>query len=96
VYERDFWGLNHLRAKLGSAFKAGALLYTGADTVAFGDVSLLCRSPGSGRRDVGGRHGLRRLTSGTSPEDSSARRRADDRLRSKALFKHLRRLMAET
>ena len=37
VYERDFRGLNHLKTKLGTSFKAGALLYTGADTVAFGD-----------------------------------------------------------
>jgi predicted AAA+ superfamily ATPase len=37
VYERDFRGLNHLKAKLGNMFKAGALLYTGADTVAVGD-----------------------------------------------------------
>lgn len=37
VAERDFRGLNYLKAKLGNAFKAGALLYTGADTVAFGE-----------------------------------------------------------
>lgn len=37
VHKRDFRGLNHLRHKLGSAFKAGALLYTGANTVPFGD-----------------------------------------------------------
>lgn len=37
VYERDFRGLNHLKTKLGTSFKAGALLYTGADTVAFGN-----------------------------------------------------------
>jgi predicted AAA+ superfamily ATPase len=37
IRERDFRGLVHLRDKLGSKFKAGALLYTGASTVAFGD-----------------------------------------------------------
>ena len=37
VHERDFRGLNHLRRKLGSRFKGGALLYTGANTVTFGD-----------------------------------------------------------
>jgi uncharacterized protein len=37
VYERDFRGLAFLRDKLGQAFKAGALLYTGASTVPFGD-----------------------------------------------------------
>ena len=37
VYERDFRGLAFLRDKLGQAFKAGALPYTGANTVAFGD-----------------------------------------------------------
>jgi predicted AAA+ superfamily ATPase len=37
IHERDFRGLNHLRDKLGKRFKAGALLYTGANTVAFGD-----------------------------------------------------------
>lgn len=29
--------LNHLKDKLGSRFKAGALLYTGANTVPFSD-----------------------------------------------------------
>lgn len=37
VRERDFRGLLHLREKLGPRFKAGALLYTGANTVPFGD-----------------------------------------------------------
>lgn len=37
VHARDFRGLTHLRDKLGSKFNAGALLYTGANTVAFGD-----------------------------------------------------------
>lgn len=37
VHQRDFRGLNHLKDKLGVKFKAGALLYTGADTVSFGD-----------------------------------------------------------
>jgi len=37
VHQRDFRGLAHLRDKLGDRFKAGALLYTGAGTVAFGD-----------------------------------------------------------
>ncbi len=33
----DFRGLAFLRDKLGRAFKGGALLYTGANTVPFGD-----------------------------------------------------------
>ncbi|MGI8630858.1 MAG: ATP-binding protein [Solirubrobacteraceae bacterium] len=37
VHERDLRGLKHLRNKLGSKFKAGALIYTGENTVAFGD-----------------------------------------------------------
>lgn len=37
VRERDFRGLRHLRDKLGSRFKAGALIYAGASTVPFGD-----------------------------------------------------------
>lgn len=37
THERDFRGPNHLRDKLGTRFKAGALLRTGANTVAFGD-----------------------------------------------------------
>jgi predicted AAA+ superfamily ATPase len=37
IHERDFRGLTHLRDKLGASFKAGALLYTGASTVSFGD-----------------------------------------------------------
>ena len=37
IHERDFRGLNHLREKLGTRFNAGALLYAGASTVAFGD-----------------------------------------------------------
>ncbi len=37
VHERDFGGLKYLKDKLGTRFKAGALLYAGANTVAFGD-----------------------------------------------------------
>lgn len=37
VHENDFRGLIHLRDKLGPQFKAGALVYAGADTVSFGD-----------------------------------------------------------
>jgi predicted AAA+ superfamily ATPase len=37
INERDFRGLKHLKDKLGTRFKAGALLYTGASTVRFGD-----------------------------------------------------------
>lgn len=37
VYRSDFRGLAFLRDKLGRAFKAGALLYTGARTLPFGD-----------------------------------------------------------
>jgi predicted AAA+ superfamily ATPase len=37
VHERDFRGVNHLKDKLGTRFNAGALLYTGASTVHFGD-----------------------------------------------------------
>jgi predicted AAA+ superfamily ATPase len=33
----DFAGLRYLREKLGARFKAGALVYTGADTLPFGD-----------------------------------------------------------
>lgn len=34
---RDFAGLGYLRDKLGDRFTGGALLYTGADTLPFGD-----------------------------------------------------------
>ncbi len=34
---RDFAGLRYLRDKLGDRFKAGVVLYTGADTLPFGD-----------------------------------------------------------
>ncbi len=37
VRDRDLRGLKHLRDKLGTRFKAGALIYTGATTVPFGD-----------------------------------------------------------
>jgi predicted AAA+ superfamily ATPase len=37
VHESDFRGLRHLKEKLGYRFKAGALIYTGASTVSFGD-----------------------------------------------------------
>lgn len=43
---RDFRGLNHLRDKLGDRFKAGALLYTGASTVTFGDRLAAVPLPG--------------------------------------------------
>jgi uncharacterized protein len=33
----DFAGLRYLREKLGARFKAGVLIYTGADTLPFGD-----------------------------------------------------------
>jgi predicted AAA+ superfamily ATPase len=33
----DFAGLRYLRDKLGARFKAGALIYLGADTLPFGD-----------------------------------------------------------
>jgi predicted AAA+ superfamily ATPase len=33
----DFTGLRHLRDKLGSRFKSGVVLHTGADTLPFGD-----------------------------------------------------------
>jgi predicted AAA+ superfamily ATPase len=33
----DFAGLRHLRDKLGARFKAGVLLYTGSQTLSFGD-----------------------------------------------------------
>ncbi len=37
IHPRDFRGLSHLKDKLGPRFKAGALLYTGANTVPFSD-----------------------------------------------------------
>jgi predicted AAA+ superfamily ATPase len=37
VTDRDFAGLRYLRDKLGSRFKAGVVLYTGSDTLPFGD-----------------------------------------------------------
>jgi predicted AAA+ superfamily ATPase len=37
VLQRDFRGLIYLREKLGKRFRAGAVIYTGADTVEFGD-----------------------------------------------------------
>lgn len=37
VRSNDFRGLAYLRNKIGSRFKAGALLYTGANTLPFGD-----------------------------------------------------------
>lgn len=37
IRAQDFHGLTHLRAKLGERFKAGVLLYSGANTVPFGD-----------------------------------------------------------
>jgi predicted AAA+ superfamily ATPase len=37
VGARDFRGLTRVRDSLGERFKAGAILYTGANTVAFGD-----------------------------------------------------------
>lgn len=35
--EKHFAGLRYLRDKLGARFKAGALIYTGAETLPFGD-----------------------------------------------------------
>ena len=46
VHERDFRGLNHLKNKLGSRFKAGAVLYTGANTVSFGERMAAVPLPG--------------------------------------------------
>lgn len=46
VHERDFRGLDHLRSKLGRRFRAGVLLYAGANTVSFGD--RLAAAPISG------------------------------------------------
>jgi uncharacterized protein len=37
VRPRDFAGLRHLRDKLGTRFKAGVVLYTGKQTLSFGD-----------------------------------------------------------
>jgi hypothetical protein len=37
VATRDFAGLRYLRDKLGTRFKAGVILYTGSDTLPFGD-----------------------------------------------------------
>jgi hypothetical protein len=37
LHEQDFRGVNHLKPKLGNAFKAGGLLYAGADTGVFAD-----------------------------------------------------------
>lgn len=37
VRDHDLRGLKYLRGKLGPRFKAGALIYTGANTVPFGD-----------------------------------------------------------
>jgi predicted AAA+ superfamily ATPase len=37
IHPRDFRGLSHLKDRLGTRFKAGALLYTGANTVPFSD-----------------------------------------------------------
>lgn len=37
VHQRDLRGLALLRDELGGRFKAGALLYTGANTVPIGD-----------------------------------------------------------
>ena len=37
VIDRDFAGLRYLRDKLGSRFKGGVVLYTGSDTLPFGD-----------------------------------------------------------
>lgn len=37
VHERDFRGLKHLKDQLGARFKAGVLLYAGANTAPFGD-----------------------------------------------------------
>lgn len=37
VQPRDFAGLRHLRDKLGTRFKAGVVLYTGKQTLSFGE-----------------------------------------------------------
>ena len=37
IHVRDFNGIKHLRDKLGSRFVAGALLYTGSDTLPVDD-----------------------------------------------------------
>jgi hypothetical protein len=37
VHPQDFRSPRHLEEKLGDRFRAGALLYTGANTVAFGE-----------------------------------------------------------
>jgi len=37
VIDRDFAGLRYLRDKLGSRFRGGVVLYTGSDTLPFGD-----------------------------------------------------------
>ncbi len=37
VHPRDFAGLRHLRDKLGTRFKAGVVLYTGKQTLSFGE-----------------------------------------------------------
>jgi uncharacterized protein len=37
VRERDFSGLGFLRERLGDRFRAGVVIHTGADTLAFGD-----------------------------------------------------------
>jgi predicted AAA+ superfamily ATPase len=46
VHRRDFRGLTHLRDKLGARFKAGALVYSGATTVPFGDRLAAMPLPG--------------------------------------------------
>lgn len=37
AHSRDLAGLRHLRERLGERFKAGVLLYAGAQTLPFGD-----------------------------------------------------------
>jgi uncharacterized protein len=37
IDRRDLRGLSYLRDRIGDRFKAGALIYAGADTVPFGD-----------------------------------------------------------
>lgn len=46
VHRREFRGLAHLRDKLGTRFKAGALVYAGATTVPFGDRLAAVPLPG--------------------------------------------------
>ena len=84
VHERDFRGLKHLKDTLGDRFKAGALLYTGADTVAFGDrlaavplfraLGALTAQPRGRRRPRRARRRAARAGSSVSPASASDER----------------------